>query len=455
MTLAGARVDVRITGTTVTEIGAIPRVAGEMVVSGKGCTLLPGLTDHHLHLFAWAAAESSVLCGPPTVRSSDELRTALASAPADGAGWVRGVGYAESIAGDLDAPALDALHSERPVRVQHRSGALWILNSKAVTCLGLTDIRDPGIERDEHGGPTGRLWRADHLFRGGPDFPDLGPVSRRLSKWGITSVTDATPDLEDVAVASLQEQIARGRLTQRVLLLGHPGPFEGPLTSGARKVVLGDHALPGLAALVGILTEIHAAGRPVAVHCVTRESLILLLSAFDVAGSIDGDRIEHGAVIPAECLEWISAHGLRVVTQPGFLSARGEDFLRRTRADEHADLYRYRSLLRAGVTTVASSDAPYGPADPWRIIANCRDRLTDAGRTVSRSEAVDAGTALRGYLTPAALPRRHRGDVRVGMLADLVLLEGTLGSVLAEPDAERVRMTMSLGKIVYSASGMN
>ncbi|MFI0446581.1 amidohydrolase family protein [Actinomadura sp. 6N118] len=451
--LAGERVDVRVTGTTVTAIGTLPRATGEEAVSGRGGALLPGLTDHHLHLLAWAAAESSVFCGPPTVRSSGELRSALVSAPADGAGWVRGVGYAESVAGDLDALALDAIHSERPVRIQHRSGALWMLNSMAIARLGLADIRDPGVERREDGAPTGRLWRADHLLRVGPDFPDLEPVSRQLSAWGITSVTDATPDLGDAAVASLRDQIENGQLTQRVQLLGHPGPLDGQLTSGARKVVLGDHALPGLAALVGILTDTHAAGRPVAVHCITRESLLLLLSAFDVAGSIDGDRIEHGAVIPAECLKWISAHGLRVVTQPGFLAARGEDFLRRTRVDEHADLYRYGSLLREGVVTVASSDAPYGPADPWRIIAASRDRLTDSGRAVSPSESVDAGIALRGYLTPASLPKHHRGDVHVRMLADLVLLEGTLDCVLAEPDAERVRMTLSGGEIVYRAPG--
>ncbi|WP_280253007.1 hypothetical protein [Nocardia abscessus] len=39
-------------------------------------------------------------------------------------GWVRGVGYIDTVGGDLDAVALDALRAARPVRLQYRSGAV-------------------------------------------------------------------------------------------------------------------------------------------------------------------------------------------------------------------------------------------------------------------------------------------------------------------------------------------
>ena len=70
----------------------------------------------------------------------------------------------------------------------------------------------------------------------------------------------------------------------------------------------------------------HAAGRPVAVHCVTRVQLVLTLAALDAAGRLPGDRIEHGAVIPAESLP--DLRGLTVVTQPHFVAERGEQYAR-------------------------------------------------------------------------------------------------------------------------------
>src|SRR5882762_5501693 len=128
----GRRVDVRIAGGLVAEIGPrLSRQAGEEVLDAAGGALLPGLTDHHLHLHALAAAATSVRCGPPTVRDLTQLATALNTARGDEHGWVRGTGYVETVAGELNTAALDGLHAQRPVRVQHRGGALWVVNTRA------------------------------------------------------------------------------------------------------------------------------------------------------------------------------------------------------------------------------------------------------------------------------------------------------------------------------------
>ena len=70
--------DVRSLGGTIREIGPdLPRHPGEDVFDARGGALLPGLNDHHLHLFALAAAQSSVRCGPPEVTNKEELAAAL------------------------------------------------------------------------------------------------------------------------------------------------------------------------------------------------------------------------------------------------------------------------------------------------------------------------------------------------------------------------------------------
>jgi predicted amidohydrolase YtcJ len=450
------RADVRVGNGSITEIarGLAPR-AGEEVLDARGGALLPGLCDHHLHLYALAAHARSVPCGPPEVSGAQGLADALAGAAADEQGWVRGVGYVDTVAGDLDAAALDRLHSGRPVRLQHRSGALWTLNSAAVIALDLLGGQHPGIERDARGAPTGRLWRADDWLRArlpGSPFPDLAAVGARLSGLGITSVTDATPDLDAAAIDALTEAMAAGALAQHVHLLGAPlgrrsdGSGHVP-TTGPYKIVVADSALPGLAALADRIAEVHTHGRAVAVHCVSREALVLLLAAFADVGVRQGDRIEHAALIPAELLPTLAELGLRVVTQPAFLAHRGDDYLRDIPEVEHADLYRCRSLIAAGIPLAMSSDAPYGPLDPWAVMAAAAERRTRTGRIAGPLERLDAAAALDGYLAaptdPGGPPRR----VRAGAAADLLLLHVPRATALAGPSADLVRATVINGAV--------
>jgi hypothetical protein len=220
------RCSVRVRDGRVEELGpGLARTPGEAEVRAAGGALLPGLTDHHLHLFALASAFSSVRCAPPDVRAPTTLQAALHHAAPDRYGWVRGIGYDERVAGSLDAARLDALRADVPVRAQHRSGALWVLNSRAAERVGLAHGRHPGIERDPTGRPTGRVWRADEWLRERlPEAaaPSLAAVGRRLARHGITAVTDATPRLTERSVDALATEARSGRLSQRLRLLGAP-----------------------------------------------------------------------------------------------------------------------------------------------------------------------------------------------------------------------------------------
>ena len=458
------RADVRVAGGRVAEIGAgLTRAPGERDIGCGGGALLPGLCDHHLHLHALAARSRSVSCGPPEVTGPRELARVLREAPADEHGWVRGVGYAESVAGDLDAAALDRLEPRRPVRVQHRSGALWTLNTAALTAAGITagaggGEDHPGVERDEEGAPTGRLWRADGWLRS--RLPPTGPlpldeVARALTGYGITAVTDATPDLDAEALAAFDRAVRRGTLPQRLHLLGVPlegtGPSPAPhprVTAGPYKIVIADSGLPSLDDLTARIEAAHRSGRPVAVHCVTREALILLLVALERAGHLPGDRVEHAALVPAEVIEDLAGRGLRVVTQPGFLTDRGDDYLRDVPAADHPDLYRCASLLDAGVGVALSSDAPYGPLDPWRVMDAAVTRRTRSGMVAGEAERVGPRAALRAYLAPPEDPGGPVRRVRVGAPADLVLLHAPLDEALRRPDAALVRSVVIEGRVL-------
>jgi predicted amidohydrolase YtcJ len=452
--------DVRMTGGVIAEIGQRLAPGGqEEVLDTRGGALLPGLCDHHLHLHAIAAAAASVQCGPSAVTAPEALAASLASAQPDEHGWVRGVGYSEDVAGLLDAAGLDRLHPGRPVRIQHRSGALWIVNTAGVQALGLTDAAHPGIERDSQSRPTGRLWRADswlrsRLPRARP--PDLSLVGVRLARLGITHVTDATPDLDDTTIAALAAAMHDGALPQHVQLLGVPLagiPEPGPRspTTGPYKIILADSGLPRLDTLTERIGAAHAAGRCVAVHCVTREALVLLLAALADSGTRAGDRVEHAALVPAELIPALRAMRLIIVTQPGFLSQRGDGYRRDVPAAEHDDLYRAQSLLASGIGCALSSDAPYGPLDPWAVITAAMRRISRSGHVIGPAERLTPAQALAGYLSTPADPAGPPRRLAPGSPADLVLLHVPLADALAAPSADLVAATIIGGTVAWAA----
>jgi predicted amidohydrolase YtcJ len=433
----GAHVDVLLDDGVITGVGH--DLPADERVDAAGGALLPGLHDHHLHLLALAAALSSVDC-------SASLE-GLASAPGDG--WVRGTGYHETVSGPVDRHVLDAVIRDRPVRVQHRSGALWMLNTRALDLVRDALDESADVERDARGEPTGRLWRFDGRLRQALPIqaPDLGAVGGRLSAVGITGVTDATPDLDEAAIAQLAA--ARGDLPQHVTLLGSPTgvPLPGGFAEGPAKLLLRDHDLPVYDDLVRTIGLHHARGRAVAVHCVTRESLVLTLTALREAGALPGDRVEHAAVVPPDIVPLMRRLGVAAVTQPDFVRARRDSYLREVPAEDLPHLYPYARLLAAGIPTVASSDAPYGEHDPWRVIA------TAAGRDLGPDERVPAATALAGYLSGPRTPGGPGRRVAPGAPADLVLLHLPLAEALRTPSSVEVRQTWIAGAQAHPRSG--
>jgi predicted amidohydrolase YtcJ len=400
----GAVVDVRIDGGRITEIG--PGLTGPGDVDGRGGALLPGLHDHHVHLAALAAEAASVPVGPMDVRG----RTALAAALAGGTPgeWVRAVGYHESVAGELDRWVLDALAPDRPVRVQHRTGALWVWNSAA--------LRAAGLEGD------GRFWREDERLRGfvPPIRLDLEGVGRRAAALGVTGFTNADPH----PASGLTQMLSV--LPQRLLVMGVDEPV---------KLMLDDPTLPTPAQLARTIGEIRP--RPVAVHCVTRVQLLVTLLALDEVGPADGDRIEHGSVIPAETIPWLRRLGVTVVTQPHFPVERGEAYATDVDADDRPHLYRCRTLTEAGIPLAAGTDAPYGTPDPWAVVRAATER--DDG------ERLDPGAALRLFTGEPQHPARTR-RLTVGSTADLCLLHVPLREALRTLSGELVRAAYVSGR---------
>jgi predicted amidohydrolase YtcJ len=443
--LAGLpRSDVRLAAGLIAECGPSLRPEpGEEIIEAAGGLLLPGLHDHHVHLRALAAAAASVSAGPPRTRTPADLAARLSAADADlppGA-WLRAVGYHESVAGSLDRHALDRLLPHRPVRVQHRTGVLWIVNSLAAARLGLDRCELSGVERDAGGRVTGRLWRMDRWLadRVPGTTADLGAVSRKAASSGITGFTDATPGATERDLAFLAE----APIAQRLCCMAPPGVRPpGPVTAGPLKIILDDATLPPLDEFAARIRAAHAAGRPAAVHCVTRVQFVFTLAALGLAGRLPGDRIEHGAVIGAESVPEL--RGLTVVTQPHFVAERGEQYAADVTPDDLPDLWRLRSLVDAGVDVAAGTDAPFGDDDPWRVMRAAVRRPVQ----FRPDEAVSPARALALFLGEPAAPGTQR-LVAPGRPADLALLRAGPSEALRSLASDLVAATFVGGELAY------
>ncbi|WKG12976.1 amidohydrolase family protein [Nocardia sp. PE-7] len=444
--------DVRWHGRSITQCGTGLRpFPGEDVIDAGGGWLLPGLHDHHVHLRSLAASDDSLQLGPLTVHTVDELAARLRQADATlpKGVWIRGVGYHESAAGELDRWALDRLIPGRPVRIQHRSGALWTLNSRACAAVELEHCTQPGVERDLDGRVNGRLWRMDAWLgaRIATRPLDLTTVSARAAALGITGVTDATPGLRQTDIDDFARDVAGGRIQQRVHCMAPPAvtaPGILRFSLGPTKILLDDTTLPTLDQFVARIREIHAADRSVAVHCVTRVQLILTMTALDGAGVRPGDRIEHGAIIPVEAMAWLRANRIPVVTQPHFLVERGDQYRREVPVEDRPDLWRLGSLLAARVGVAAGTDAPFGGADPWRLIRAAVD--PDSGRAAA--ERVSLPSAVRLFIGRPERPTVPR-TIAPGEVADLTLLAVAPEEVAAILPTPPIAATVVDGRIVY------
>ena len=309
------------------------------------------------------------------------------------------------------------------MRVQHRSGILWVCNSAGLAALDAEQAnRRQGSNVTGRGGSPAGCGEWINGWRSGSARPsaaiplDLSELSQEAAALGVTGWTEATPERSDRDTGVLLEGVASGAVRQRLHLMlptARAADTAGAvaevgargLTAGPVKILLDDPDLPALDAFTATITRIHREQRPVAVHCVTRVQLLLTLAALEVAGPRGGDRIEHGAAIPVETLPTIARLGLMVVTQPNFVAERGDEYLTDVAADELPDLWRGRSLVDAGIPVAAGTDAPFGGPDPWLAIRAAIRRRTPSGRVLGPAEAVTTGVALHGGGVPA---RRRR-----------------------------------------------
>lgn len=331
--------------------------------------------------------------------------------------WLRAWGYDDALLDERRHPTvaeLDAVTGSRPTVLHHVTGHVAVVNTAAGRALGLTS-GDVLVERHDL---LAAVPRADRSAT----VAGVTEVLADLAAAGITACTDAT-HTNDLGALELLAEAAVGvpsvDVTAMVgadrldslgnLAFGETVPFPGaPADDAGVRVghakVMPPHDDDG--AIADLVAAARTHGFPVAIHVMDIDTLQATLDALEAhppmpAGTatsdtrrsepsrIEPDRIEHCALALPEQLDRIARLGVKVVTQPSFVTRRAQKYREQLSPTEQAWLWPLASLLRRGIRVTLSSDAPTVPPDPGEWIEAA------TGRDLAPAERIDVETARR------------------------------------------------------------
>ena len=205
------------------------------------------------------------------------------------------------------------------------------------------------------------------------------------------------------------------------------------------------------------IVDAHAAGWQVAVHCCGDRAIDAVISAYEKAQAAcprdqARHRVEHYFVPPAAGLARMKQLGALVMTQPSFLTR-----MRRSIAGAfgpRADAcYPARSVIDAGVTYVATSDAPTGSWSPWDGIADAVHRAAESGAPIGAGEAITVREAIHSYTVGGAFAMKQeawRGTLEPGMAADLIAIDRDIfAPMMPSLRDTKVLLTLLRGAVVH------
>jgi predicted amidohydrolase YtcJ len=457
--------------------------------------VVPGFNDAHNHLSVEPEAEWLVIKSEdPTWPEVKDALVATAAKTPKGK-WIEGI-FGDAILADPQPTrhALDVLCPDHPVELLDWTGHAGILNSLALTKLGVSeDEPDPEggkLVRGSDGRLTGRIFeyaqfqvdrRRSELVNDKDSVRQLNQFFADSARLGITTIQDmANPITADRAVALFSQSPPPIRI--RVMWFGltdehgrvvkdrrdlprHPTPL---VTVSGTKWIIDGTPIEHSAAMrkpyadrpdtsgelnfsekemEDILRESLKRGDQLMVHVVGDRTVETFLQAMDATG---GEKVwarrrvrfEHGDGIMPDLIPAVKRLGVVEVQNPTHLSldvARwGEG-----RAEHDQPM---RSLLKAGIPLAIGSDGPDNPFLNVMLSTTYKDKPDEA---LTREQAVIAYTLTSAY---AEFTERDKGSLEPGKLADLAVLSQDIFEVPADdlPKTESL-MTIVGGKIVYDA----
>jgi len=469
------------------------------VVDLKGATVIPGLTDAHLHFEYYSMMLQNInaeLPKPEDVVAEVEKR---AKTLPEGK-WITGFGWNHNKWGGEfpTAELLDAVAPHHPVSLQAKSGhAIWV-NTAALRAVGITDTTpDPQggqILRDAAGKATGvileeAMWQVDRNI----PMPTTDELAKAIefgmqtaNKRGLTGVHDLDQPSVFKAFQKLKKE---GKLTLRVnkgiplayldqviaagLYSGfgddmlHLGPVkmfsDGALGPKTAWMLAGYDSAPddtGIATtdievLCDSVLKANANGLAVAIHAIGDRATREILNIYaEVKKQLPNtglrNRIEHVQLLAPEDLGRLGELGVIASMQP--IHATSDMYI----ADKHwgsrvAGAYALKTQLEKGAVLALGSDCPVETLDPLvgihAAVTRRRADGTPGPEGWRPEQRLTVEEAVKGYTQGPAYAcgmEDRLGTIKEGYLADLTILDKDIFTI----DPMDILQTEVLGTVV-------
>ncbi len=478
------------------------------VINLDGKTAIPGLTDCHTHFLAFAYSLKRVnLDG---INSFDAVLSAVRSfsAKLHPDEWLAGRGWNKNILGGeshFTKKILDEVWPNAPAALQSKDHHVLWVNSKALEAARIDkETHDPPggrIERDHQTKePTGILkenacslvWEKVPTASVAYSKELLREAMKIANSYGLTGIHNhddpgAFPLFERlrldgeltlrvcswVPVQNLDSAVSVGLLSGfgnenlrfggvKIYSDGSLGsqtalmfePFEGSRDDFGVEVTPYDE-------LSELVVKASRAGISVAVHSIGDKAVHQSLNAIEASiGETRKEsrlrhRIEHVQLIHPEDTDRFKELGVVASVQPAHAPA-DIDIAEKYWGKRCKLAYAFNTLLRSGAKLVFGSDAPIETLNPWMGIhaAVCRKRIggKESWYPQERVGVADAVSAYTQWASYASYEENLKGSIRVGKLADLVVLSQDIFKMSPEeiPDT-KVECTILGGKTVFEA----
>jgi predicted amidohydrolase YtcJ len=504
---------VAVHGNRIISVGSTADVRGlagseTEVVDLKGRTMIPGMTDAHVHFTSYALVARRVDLDGATTLEETLKRVGERAARARRGEWILGRGWNKNLwegggfpsKGDLDRVARD-----KPVALNSKGGHVTWVNSAALRLAGITrDTPQPyggEIERDpETGEPTGILKeKAQALMTEILPEPEMEEITeatleaiRDFQGMGITAISDSEGT---VPFMVFQNLLNEGRLGLRISMMFPADNLDAAIKFGVQSgfgndmlrivalKLFTDGALgPQTAAMLeayeddpenrGILrlTKEELAelvyratshGIGVAVHCIGDRANRVILDVFEenkrrvgAVGSVRY-RVEHAQHLTEEDMGRFGRLGVISSMQPIHI-ALDMDVADRFVGRRARWAYPFRTLLDTGAVLAFGSDAPVVSFNPFLGIYTAVMRKRDPDYPPGGwypEERITVEEALRAYTVGGAYATGQedvRGTISPGKLADMAVLSKNIFEI-QEDDIRDVEVEMTIfdGEIVY------
>ncbi|GAB1486493.1 amidohydrolase [Aminivibrio sp.] len=449
---------------------AAGRTCRELRLEGE--SVLPGITDSHIHLATWAKQQTLLDLSPartlPEVLSL--VKDEAEKLPPDR--WIRGWNYNDSHwpeGRSITKSDLDGLGLPHPILLQRVCTHVNVADSRALALSGIES--ETGVLLEREGIPALRAMEHNVFSR-----PSLRSALKKacfgLASWGITcahpcGALDYGME-EDLAlymdlrregslplrIFSYHDALPSPTLPTgfgdgwvhyqglKIFLDGSLGGRTAALTSPYRDDEFEEGRLNWTDGEVyeklrsarerGIQTLLHAIGDRAldqGLRCIER---------------LDGefgpprlrDRINHLMVCRPDQRRRLAALELFCDIQPAFVPSDLNMAGSRLGKARMPWAYRWRSLWKKGLVLCASSDAPVESVNPWQALRDLMERSSRDGREILAPEerlTLEEGLPLFTSNPARALGQEDRlGRLAPGFCADLVILDRNIAPLTSE-----------------------